>query len=283
MKKLAFAILIAVAALSLAGKELPPSLDISSNDNRLHVYFLDVGQADSTFIITPDGESILIDAGNAEDGERIVKLLKSAGIKRLDYLIATHPHADHIGGMEDVVKSFDIGDLYMTNAQTNSRTFENLLLAIKEKNEPILRASSGTLLFEKDGISASFVAPNADSYEDLNNYSAVLKLTYGQTSFLFTGDAEKTSEDQIRSNIKCDVLKVGHHGSSSSTTKNFLKKTEPKYAVISCGEDNSYGHPHTETLQRLNSRSIKTYRTDLNGTIEAISDGVNIEFNTERE
>ncbi len=283
MKRLIYTILIAAMALTISGKNiLPDSSTVHINDGNLHVFYLDVNQADSALIILPNGDSMLIDAGNAEDGAKIIKKIKSLGLDTVDYLIATHPHADHIGGMEKVVRAFDIGKIYMTNAQTNTKTFENLLLAIKEKGKNITRAKAGVEIFSEENISAHFVAPNADFYDDLNNYSAVMKLTYGQNSFLFTGDAEKLSEDQIRHNIKCDVLKVGHHGSSSSTTSNFLKKTEPQYAVISCGSDNSYGHPHDQVMERLEREKIKIYRTDRNGTIEAVSDGKNITFYTER-
>lgn len=283
MKKLVYAILIAAVSLAFSGKTIMQSTIVSDvADGKLHVFYLDVAQADSALIILPDGKSMLIDAGNKEDGDKIVKTIQNLGLDTVDYLIATHPHADHIGGMEQVVRAFDIGEIYMTNAQTNTKTFENLLLAIKEKDEKIIRAKAGVEIFSDENICAYFVAPNADSYDDLNNYSAVMKLTYGENSFLFTGDAEKISEDQIRSNIKCDVLKVGHHGSSSSTTKNFLKKTEPTYAVVSCGKDNSYGHPDNEVIKRLEVQKINIYRTDTNGTVEAVSDGKTITFNTER-
>jgi len=273
-------ILAVLGALNSAPAEIStvPSLP----DGELHIYYMDVDQADSIFIVLPDGKNMLIDAGNKTDGEKIVKSIRSMGFDNIDHLIATHPHSDHIGGMEEVVRAFDIDKIYMTKGQTNTKTFQNLLIAIRDKGYKITIAKAGVNIIDENGVSASFVAPNSDIYEDLNNYSAVIKLTYGQNSFVFTGDAEKTSEDEIRSNIKCDVLKIGHHGSSSSTSKNFLKKTEPKYAVISCGEGNEYGHPHAEVMRRLNDANIKIYRTDIHGTVEAISDGVNITFSTER-
>lgn len=273
-------ILAVLGALNSAPTEI--STVSSLPDGELHIYYMDVDQADSIFIVLPDGKNMLIDAGNKTDGEKIVNNIRSMGFDNIDHLIATHPHSDHIGGMEEVVRAFDIDKIYMTKGQTNTKTFQNLLIAIRDKGYRITIAKAGVNIIDENGVSASFVAPNSDIYEDLNNYSAVIKLTYGQNSFVFTGDAEKTSEDEIRSNIKCDVLKIGHHGSSSSTSKNFLKKTEPKYAVISCGEGNEYGHPHAEVMRRLNDANIKIYRTDIHGTVEAISDGVNITFSTER-
>ena len=254
-------------------------MDIS--DGKLHVFYLDVGQGDSIFIKLPKGETMLIDAGEEEYGEKVAETLRNFNTSKIDYLIATHPHTDHIGGMEHIVNNFEIGKIYMTNAVTTTATFEDLLDTIKSKGLTIERAKSGVEILSDENLNAHFVAPVAESYKELNDYSAVIKLTYGENSFVFTGDAEKKAEDLIRENIKCDVLKIGHHGSSSSSTKNFLKKTEPKYAVISCGADNEYGHPHKQTLNRLNNSEVNIFRTDLQGTIEAISDGYEITFKTQ--
>lgn len=251
-------------------------------DGKLHVYYLDVGQADSTFILLPNGENMLIDAGTKENGKDIVNVLDSLGVNNIDYLIGTHPHTDHIGGMQQVVENFDIGEIYIPKVSSNTKTYNNLTQAIKERRYTITTAKAGVDILSEDSLTATIVAPNSKEYDDLNNYSAVIKLTYGMTSFVFAGDAEKLSEDEIRTNIKCDVLKVGHHGSNTSTSKNFLKKTSPTYAVISCGENNDYGHPHKEVIQRLYKSGVSVYRTDLNGTVEAISDGYTITFNSER-
>jgi len=289
MKKLILFIFAVILAVVLSVYDTSPIYSIFNkepeqfvNDELLHVYYLDVSQADSIFVKLPDGENMLIDAGNKEDGDKIKNKLRSLGVKKINYLVATHPHSDHIGGMEAVVRAFDIENIYMTNAPSNTETFEKLLLAIKQKGKTINIAKAGVDILSKDTLSIKFVAPNSDSYEDLNNYSAIIKLTYKNTSFLFTGDAEKLSEGEISENIKCDVLKVGHHGSNSSTSAAFLKKVKPEYAVISCGFSNSYGHPHKEVISRLKAANIKIYRTDLDGTVEAISDGSKIIFNTER-
>lgn len=282
-KKLIYFILIAIFAIVSEFYYNEPLIHINPYDGKLHVYYMDVGQGDSIFIQLPNNENMLIDAGTEDSGTKIAKSLKKADIDKIDHLVATHPHADHIGGMQKIVESFDIENIYMPDAATNIRTYENLLLAIKRKGNKITTAKSNTKIVSNDKLNITIVAPNSNEYEDLNNYSAVIKLTYGERSFVFTGDAEKLSEDEIRSNIKCDVLKIGHHGSSTSTSENFLKKTHPTYAVISCGADNEYGHPHREVMERLKKAGVKIYRTDINGTTEFVSDGNNISINTERD
>lgn len=247
----------------------------------LEVYYIDVGQGDSIFIISPEGKTILIDGG--EKDSDVTDFLKSRKIKTIDVLIATHPHLDHIGGLVNVIKNYDVKSVYMPKATHTTKTFENLILAIKGKGLKIKPVYEGVTLPFED-INAVFVAPQKDIKNDnLNEYSAVLKLTYKNTSFLFTGDAENGSEQRMLSskqNIKADVLKIGHHGSKSSTSTTFLNKVNPKYAVISCGANNKYGHPHDITIKKLNNNKIKTYRTDKDGTIHAISDGKNIKFET---
>jgi len=246
----------------------------------LKVHFIDVGQGDC--ILIEDGTSaMLIDAGNPENGPDIVSYIKKLGINRLDFVIATHPHADHIGGMADVINAFDIGKLIMPKVEHTTRTFENLLLTIRNKGLKITAPVPGTE-YRLGNTSFTILAPNSSSYKNLNDYSVVVRLTYGSTSFLFTGDAEQTSEKEILAkgyNIKSDVLKVGHHGSKTSTTTRFLDAVSPRYAVMCVGANNQYGHPAPETLSKLAERGIKVYRTDEAGTIIATSDGKSISFN----
>lgn len=252
----------------------------SSSEN-LNVYFLDVDQGDSIFLMLPNGQNMLIDAGEKKSGDNIVSFIKEKGVSKIDFLVATHPHADHIGGMKEVIENFELDKIYMPKASANTKTFENLLLAIKEKGKTITTAMAGVDILSDGNLSIYFVAPNSEKYNDLNNYSAVIKLVYGNNSFLFTGDAEKLSEEEISANIKCDVLKVGHHGSNSSSSEKFISKASPSYAVISCGVDNEYGHPHPEVLSALENANIKVFRTDQQGTIEAVSNGEKIKFNVE--
>ncbi len=251
-----------------------------SKKEKLKVHYIDVGQGDSILIQFPSGQSMLIDAG--EDTNTVTSYLKSQGVKRIDHVIATHPHADHIGGMANVINSFEIGNVYMPRTTHTTKTYENLLLAIKNKGLKINAAKAGLNIDVGFNVKAQMVAPNSQGYDDLNNYSAVLRVQYGDTSFLFTGDAEAVSENEMINSgytLKSDVLKVGHHGSNTSTTSTFLKSVSPKYAVISSGKGNKYGHPHQEVLARLNNAGVKVYRTDEVGTVIAESDSKTITFN----
>ena len=249
---------------------------------KLKIHFIDVGQADSILLQIPGGKNILVDAGNNNDGSLVTDYLEKLGIKKIDFLVGTHPHEDHIGGMDNVIKAFEIGKVFMPNKTTTTKTFEDVLLALKAKNLKITTAKAGVSLLEQDNLKINFIAPNETKYEELNNWSAVLRVQYGDTSFLLTGDAEQLSEKEMLAagaNLKADVLKVGHHGSSSSTSQKFFNAVAPKYAVISVGKDNDYGHPHKATLTRLSKAGIKVYRTDLNGTVVFTSDGKNITVN----
>lgn len=246
---------------------------------KLKVHFIDVGQADS-ILIQSDEQAMLIDAGNNADSKDVVAYIKSRNINKLDYIVGTHPHEDHIGGLDAVIESFDIGVIYMPKAMSTTKTFEDVLNAISKKGMKVTTPVPGTTV-ELGKASFTILAPNSDSYEETNNYSIVIKLEHGNNSFLFTGDAEDISEKEMidkNYDLSADVLKVGHHGSSSSTTQEFLMKVNPKYAVICVGKDNKYGHPHKETMDSLNKKGIKIYRTDESGTITAISDGESITF-----
>ncbi len=257
-------------------------LSINVGANELTIHFLDVGQADSILLQLPDGQIILIDGGNNNDGEDIVNYLKTQGVSRIDYLIGTHPHEDHIGGLDDVILTFEIGQLYMPQVTHNTKTFEDLLLAIKEKGKKITTVKRGVTMIDKPELKAYFLSPVSDDYDDLNQWSAVLKLEYGYTSFLFMGDAQEFNEFEllIMSSIRpyADLLKVGHHGSNSSTSRAFLEAVMPHYAVISVGKDNDYGHPSPAVLNRLNKYGVKVYRTDELGTIICYSNGQEIWF-----
>ncbi|MEG3072373.1 MAG: MBL fold metallo-hydrolase [Peptococcaceae bacterium] len=247
------------------------------------IHFLDVGQGDSIFVELPDGRHMLIDAGTRAMGKNIVNYLEKAGVEKIDFLIATHPHEDHIGGLSTVLQGYEIGQIYMPKVTHNTKTYENLLQSIQAKKLKINKAMAGTKIINAENLCVEIIAPNMTVYENINNYSAVIKLTHGKIGFLLTGDAEAGSEKEMLENgfnLKADVLKVGHHGSNSSTTPAFLDEIRPQYAVISSGVDNDYGHPHMVTLQKLSG--IKIFRTDLNGNIVFTTDGENLQVSTER-
>jgi competence protein ComEC len=256
------------------------AVSYSHQADELAVHFLDVGQGDSILIQFPNDSVMLIDAGPDRSGAPVISYLKQQGVKKIDYLVATHPHADHIGGMAAVIKEFDISKVYMPKVTHTTKTFEDMLLSIKKKGLKITPARAGLNIFEQDGcLQATFTAPCSSGYDSLNNYSAVVKIQYGSTSFLLTGDAEDLSEKEMLAsgmNLQADVLKVGHHGSSSSTTPAFLKSVSPEYAVILVGAANDYGHPHQETLDNLADAGVIIYRTDEEGTIIFVSDGMSV-------
>lgn len=259
------------------------SRNISNNiklDNRnyLKVNYIDVGQGDS-ILVQVNGKNLLIDAGTTESTDKLISYLDKQKITNLDYVVATHPHEDHIGGMSAVIKKYKIGEFYAPKITSKTKTFENMVKALKNKNIKINVAKPDITLDLGKNTKCEMLAPNSSKYEDLNNYSAVIKITYGNSKFLFMGDAEKLSENEILNknyDISCDVLKVGHHGSNSSTSKQFLDKASPKIAVISCGKNNDYGHPHHETLDALKKKNIQIYRTDVNGSIVLLSYGSKI-------
>ena len=246
---------------------------VTSTYGLMQVHFIDVGQADSTFIELGNGQTMLIDAGRGGDASTIVSYVKNLQYESIDYVVATHPHDDHIGGMATVLDSFQIGKMYMPKQAHTITAFTNMLDVIENKNIELYTAKAGTSILSSGIIDIDVLAPFADSDSNLNNVSAVVRITYGKTVMLFTGDAEHVIENQLlNSGIDADVLKVGHHGAGSASSSSFIKAVSPEVAVISVGEGNSYGHPHADTLAILNEVGAKIYRTDEQGTIVVTAD-----------
>lgn len=238
----------------------------------LRVHFLDVGQADSAFIELSDGKTMLIDAGNAADGSAVVNYISSLGYSTIDYLVATHPHEDHIGGMVDVINNFDIDEIYMPKVATTTQVFEKLLTAIQDKGYSINTAKAGVQI--APGINILSPSASSDYGDELNDWSAVISIAYGSTTFLFLGDAGIKPESTF--SIDADVVKVSHHGSQTAHSEALYKEWSPDIAIISVGEDNSYGLPDEEVIEGLTSAGAKIYRTDEHKTIIVESNGTKI-------
>ncbi len=283
--KTLIAVMLSVLLIILSGctedTSSAPSISFPEEDI-ITAYFLDVGQGDSSFFELPDGKTLLVDGANPGDGDEISEYIKNLGWEKIDFLVATHPHADHIGGLDTVIEEFEIGEIFAPKIASEdiptTKTYERFLLAVKNKGMKMQAARAGKTLFEGEDYKAECLAPATEDADNLNNYSVVFKLTYGNQSFLLTGDAESSVEKEILesgADINCDILKVPHHGSSTSNTLEFLQAASPKVAIISCGADNSYGHPHKEPLERLESLigSKNIYRTDTGETITVKIDG----------
>ncbi len=282
--KIALILLLIIAIVGCA-----PAEDIQTETEAkkvLEVHYIDVGQGDAILVKTPVGENILIDAGKNSGADDLITYLENQGIESFSAVIGTHPHEDHIGGLDRVIDEFDVQSVYMPKVLHTTKTFEDVLDSIERKNLTIKTAKNDVNI-PLNGIDALFVSPIFEEYEELNNYSAVLRLQYEENVFLFTGDAEELAEMEMFNfneseigeeySLKADVLKLGHHGSSTSTSEAFLAKVSPIYGVISCGEDNSYGHPHDEIIDRLEKYNVNVLRTDIDGNIIIKSDGKNIE------
>lgn len=245
--------------------------NIVINENKLNILFFDVGQADCELIINK-GKSILIDAGNTKDGELIVNGLKSLGISKLDYVIGTHVHEDHIGGMSYIVDSFEIGEFYLPyNTTSTNSYYKKLLTSLTEKELSINEAKIGDKIEIEDSILEIMSVDNTEP-EDANDSSIVVELTYGNLKYLFMGDATSKNEKERKWN-DIDLIKVGHHGSNTSSSEEFLEQILPEIAIISVGEGNSYGLPKDKIIERYEKFNSKIYRTDKDGTIQVLSDG----------
>jgi beta-lactamase superfamily II metal-dependent hydrolase len=258
------------------------SMDTANRDNLVEVHFIDVGQGDA-ILIEAENSAMLIDAGENNKGTIVTDYLETQNIKKLDYVIGTHPHSDHIGGLDTVINSVAVDTVILPSATHTTDTFEDLLDALEENNLSITMATVGDE-YNLGPATFTVIGPNSSTYDDLNNYSVGIKLTFGDNSFLFTGDAGKLSEEEMLENgidLSADVLKLSHHGSNTGNGEAFLQAVNPTYAMICVGADNDYGHPHVETLEAMLNCGIKVYRTDVQGTVVFTSDGKNISVNTQ--
>lgn len=254
----------------------------NTTDSVLEVHYIDIGQGDAT-LIKCGTHAMLIDAGNNNMGTTVQLYLKNQGVESLDYVIGTHPDADHIGGLDVIVYKYDCANVLLPDYEKDTKTYTELMDVIREKSYQITYPVPG-IVYQLGEAEFTILAPISNDYgSNANDYSIALRLTHGENSFLFTGDAESESETEMLQSaeeLSADVYKVAHHGSDSASTQAFLEAVSPKYAVISCGEGNSYGHPHAEVLNRLRQMGIEVFRTDEQGSITAVSDGKNITWNT---
>ena len=279
----ALKIILTISAIIISISFLTQNNNVNY-ENKMIIHYIDVGQGDC-ILIQVNNKNLLIDSGPSSNRKDLLNYLEKLDIKKLDYIIATHPHEDHIGNMDTIIKRYDIGSFYSPKVITSSTTFENMISALVDKNlkiKVLKKGVKGIDLGKNTEIEVFSPLENISS-DNLNDYSPIIKITFFNNSFLFTGDAEISTEDTVLSqnnNLNCDILKVGHHGSSTSTSTDFLISTNPSVAIISVGKNNSYGHPTSETLSLLNSYNIRTIRTDINGTVIAISDGKNINIST---
>ncbi len=269
-------------AWSFLSKYLPfleEPREVTVPNGEMSVHFLDVGQGDCSLIIMPDGKTMLIDASVKDEGANIAEYISRNNVNHIDYFVLTHPHADHIGGAKKVIETFPVGTVVMPDAVSDTATFENLLTAIEDKGIKLHVAALGDII-RLGNANVTVIAP-VNKTDDMNNMSLVLRLDYGKTAFMFMGDAERPSENDMlnkhsASAFKANVIKLGHHGASTSSSDELLDAVMPEYAVISCGKDNSYGHPHSETVNRLNKSGIRYFQTDIDGNIVFSSNGESV-------
>ncbi|MDN4075821.1 ComEC/Rec2 family competence protein [Fictibacillus terranigra] len=283
MNRIKKQLIIAAAILAAAVLCFSPKNAGAAWFEPLKVHFLDVGQADCILIQMPNGKNMLVDAGDENDGPEIIRYLQSQGVVDIDVLVATHPHHDHIGSMDDVIQNFNVKKIYMPNLPYDTAYYHDLFKIINEKNIPVERAKAGTKFRFGFSVKVDMLGPGSSYYKYINDYSAVLRITHGKNRFLLMADAGMESEKELLSSkkdLKANVLKVGHHGANTGTAMPFLKAVRAKTAIISVGNNNPYHYPSKEVLYRLERLDMTIYRTDQLGVITAISNGNKITFRT---
>ncbi|MBQ8577711.1 MAG: MBL fold metallo-hydrolase [Clostridia bacterium] len=256
-------------------------------ETSLTVHFIDVGQGDAAYIELPTGETVLIDAGTNASEDALLAYLDRYDCDTIDYAVFTHPHEDHIGGADKVLGRYHVNNVLLPDADATSSTYEKMLDGIADSGAAVMLAEVGDTYSVGEAV-IRILGPTDPSDDDLNNASIVLRLEYKDVSFVFTGDAEKSSEKSILAEVgatllDADVLKVGHHGSNTSSSSDFLDAVSPAVAVISCGENNEYGHPHKETVNALTERGVKQFRTDELGSIRIYTDGTALLVQSDKE
>ena len=259
----------------------PLNSDLTKHDtkNLLTIHTIDVSQGDSTLIVSPAGKKILIDAGNNSFGEDVVHYIKQQGIHKIDILIGTHPDADHIGGIDSVIENFEIDKFYMPIRKHSTKTYRDVIQAAKKKNLTIEDGLAGMEIPFEEDISVTLLSPFNHAYTNNNQFSIVTYITYNRLSFLFMGDADEYNEQEILShypNLKCNFLKIGHHGSKHSTSEQFLTSVSPNVISISCGYKNQFHHPNKRVMELIQKYNIPVYRTDEQKTIRFFSDGIHL-------
>lgn len=296
-KLLYLVLFLIVAAVAVVGgalmdsEEKPsenPSEDADYPVSYCKVHYIDVGQGDCE-LVECDGRFMLIDAGENGHENDVINYLTRLGVEKLDYVVASHQHSDHIGGLAEVLAEFDADNIIMprlTKAQTpTNSTYKAFLKAVQASGAKVIEAKVGAQ-YNLGTSTFEILGPVTNDAEDINNMSAVMRLDYGENSFLFTGDAETEEELEILDNgayLDCDVLKAGHHGSSTSSHNKFLAAVTPEICVISCGADNDYGHPHDKAVKRIKKQTDRIYRTDICGDIVIESDGANLSVSYENQ
>lgn len=284
MKKTTFAFFLAVLiSVCLCGCTVNKDSTVRSRPEGFQIHCVDVGQADCSVIYFPDGKTMMIDAGNNDDADLIKEYLTQMSVSKIDYMVGTHPHEDHIGSMDTVIDNFDIGEIYMPKVSYSSKTYLDVLESIERKKLSVIGAKAGMKIASTDDYDVEILSPARDKYSDINEYSAVIMIGYKNNKFLFMGDAEKENETELEGDVSADVIKIGHHGSKTSTSDAFIDRVKPQYAIISVGADNTYGHPSEQVLKKLQERKICIFRTDESGTIKIKSDGQNIKIEAERK